>query len=134
MGDRILPFLIEKKNSPLTCLDKYRRFCYKNAEQRNVKIESDIAAIKKGIILYAEFPKKSKEEVEQNMKIVKIFLEDYRRNKKTFPRDLNVLREYAWQQYGYKLKILNPWGEPLKYARKSGDKYSLEAGKGAPEE
>jgi len=134
MGERILPFLIEKKNSTFKCLDKYRPFCYKNAEERNVKIRSIIAAIKKGIILYAVFPEKLKTEVDQSMKIVRIFLEDFRRNKKTFPRDLNVLKEYVWQQYGYKLKIFNPWGEPFKYISKSGDKYTLEPGKGAPAE
>lgn len=134
MGERIVPFLVEKRNAPLKCLEKYRLYCYKNAKQRNVKIKSEISAIKKGIILYPVFPEKLKAEVEQDIKIVRIFLEDFRRNKKAFPKNLNVLREYAWQQYGYKLKIFNPWGEPLKYALKSPDKYGLEPGEGAPEE
>jgi hypothetical protein len=134
MGDKIMPFLIEKKNSPLICEEKYKRFCYRDTEERNVKIESCINAIKDGEILYAVFPENLEKEVEANMKILRIFLEDFKRNKKRPPKDLKVLREHAWRQYGYKLRILNPWGQPLKYSLKGGNNYVLEAGKKDPDE
>jgi hypothetical protein len=122
MGDRIMPFLIEKKNSAL------KGFSYKDTKERNVKIESCINAIKDGEILYAVFPENLEKEIEPNMKILRIFLEDFKKNKKRLPKDLKVLREFAWQQYGYKLRILNPWGQPLKYSLKGGNNYVLEAG------
>jgi hypothetical protein len=122
MGDRIMPFLIEKKNSPL------KGFSYKDTEERNLKIESCINAIRDGKILYAVFPENLEKGVEANMKILRIFLEDFKKSKKRLPKDLKVLREYAWQQYGCKLRILNPWGQPLKYSLKGGNNYVLEAG------
>lgn len=129
MGDRIMPFLIEKKNSPLTCEEKYKRFCYKNTEERNVSINSAIKEITEGLVAYAVFPENLGKEAETNMKIIRIFLEDFKRNKKKLPKDLKLLREYAWQQYGYKLRILNPWGQPFKYLVKSRSEYILEAGR-----
>jgi len=128
MGDKILPFLISKKNMPLKCEEKYKNICY-TMEERNRKINYLIDAIKDGRILYAVYPELLKKKVEGDMKIIRIFIEDFKKQKGGIPKDLYVLREYAWKQYGYKLRIINPWGQPIKYLPKSGDQYILEAGK-----
>jgi len=125
MGDKILPFLIQKKNSPVKCEEKYKSICL-TMEERNREINGSIAAIKEGTISYAVLPDNLKMEVEGTMKIIRIFLKDFEKQKGSFPKDLNVLREYGWNQYGYKLVILTPWGEPFKYLPKGTDKYVLD--------
>lgn len=134
IGDEILPFLIEKKRAPLKCSEKYKRLCYKNMKERNVLIEKMVKAIKDGTILYAEFPEILKPEAEKDLKIIRIFIDDFKAQRRNLPKDLHVLKDYAWQRYGYKLRILNPWGEPLRYVPKRANQYILEPGKGAPEE
>lgn len=125
MGDKILPFLIEKKNSPMKCEEKHKSTCY-TMEERNRIINDLITAIKEGTISYSVFPENLGTEAEDAMKIIRIFLKDFRKQKGSFPKDLNVLREYGWSQYGYKLVILTPWGEPFKYLPKGTDKYVLD--------
>jgi hypothetical protein len=132
MGDEILPFLVEKKRAPLRCSEKYRRLCYKDMKERNVIIEKMIKAIKDGTVLYAEFPDNLKPEAEKDLKIIRIFIDDFKGQRGSLPKDLNVLKDYAWERYGYKLRILNPWGERIKYLRKTDTTYSLEAGKEGP--
>ncbi len=132
IGEKIIPFLIEKRNMPLMCLEQYKSLCVKDIEERNRKIGWIIDAIKKGIVLYAEYPESLKLEVETNVKIVKIFLEDYKKSKGKLPKDLHILKEYVWKEYGYKLKIFNPWGQPLKYLSQKGNKYILEPGSDMP--
>jgi hypothetical protein len=134
MSEKILPSLVEKAYTPLRCSEKYKKLCYKNMKERNVHIERMIKAIKDGTVLYAEFPKGLETEVKKDMKIIRIFLEDFRVHRKSLPKDLPALKDYAWQRYGYKLRILNPWGEPLRYVPKRANQYILEPGKGAPEE
>jgi hypothetical protein len=133
MGDKILPFLVERKNMPVKCEEKYASICY-TMEERTRKINKLIGAIKRGIILYSAFPENLKIEVEGSMKIIRIFLKDFKKQKGSFPKDLNVLREYGWKQYGYKLTIVNPWGQPFKYLLKGRDKYILEVGREYPED
>ncbi|MGO8987794.1 MAG: hypothetical protein ACLQGU_21090 [bacterium] len=125
MGDKILPFLIEKKNSPVKCEEKYKSTCYA-MEERNSRINDLITAIKEGTISYYDFPRNLRKEAEGSMKIIRIFLRDFKKQKGSFSKDLNVLREYGWNQYGYKLVILTPWGEPFKYLLKGTDKYVLD--------
>lgn len=130
MGDKIFPFLIEKKNMPLKCLEKYERLCaYKDVKERNIKIANMIDAIKKGIVLYAEYPENLKIEAEEDLKIIGIFLEDYRKNKRKLPKNLHILRMYVCKEYGYKLKTFNPWGYPFNYSPQKGNKYILGVGK-----
>lgn len=133
MGDKILPFLIEKKNMPLKCEEKYASICY-TMEERTRKIDKLIGAIKKGIILYSAYPENLKVKAEGTMKIVRVFLEDFRKQKGSFPKDLNALREYACKYYGYRLTIVNPWGGAFKYLLTGKDKYILEVGRHYPEE
>jgi hypothetical protein len=128
IGEKILPFLIERRNSRLNCLVKYKELCVTNIEERNRKIDWMIDAINKGIVLYAEYPKDLQLAAEDDIKIVKIFIEDYRKNVGALPQDLNVLREYVWRKYGYKLRIHNPWGYPLKYILQQGKNYLLLVG------
>lgn len=82
---------------------------------------------------YQVFPENLEREAENSMKIVRIFLEDFKKQNGSFPKDLNVLREHGWKQYRYKLMIVNPWGQPFKYLVKGKDKYILEAGRKYPE-
>ncbi|HXX34970.1 MAG TPA: hypothetical protein VEM15_10915 [Thermodesulfobacteriota bacterium] len=132
MGDKVLPFLVEKKNSPVKCEEKYKSICL-SMEERNREINGSISAIKEGTISYAVLPDNLKIEAEGNLKIIRIFLRDFEKQKGSFPKDLNVLREYEWNQYGYKLTIVNPWGQPFKYLAKGKDKYTLEVGRKYPE-
>ncbi len=133
MGDKILPFLVEKENTPLRCSEKYKKRCCRDMKERNVHIDSMIEAIREGTVLYAVFPEGLKTEAEKDLKIIKIFLEDFRLHRKSLPKDLQALKDYTWQQYGYKLKILNPWGEAFKYLLRGRDKYILEVGKEPPD-
>jgi hypothetical protein len=126
MGDKILPSLIEKKNSPVKCEEKYKSICLTMEERNGVLIDRLIRSIKEGTILYYEYPRNLRKEVEGSMKIIKIFLKDFKKQKGNFPKDLNALREYGWNQYGYKLVIVTPWGEPFKYLLKGTDKYILD--------
>jgi len=128
MGDKILPFLIEKKTSPVKCEEKYKSICL-TLNERNHIINKLMSAIKEGTILYQVFPENLEREAESSMKIVRIFLEDFKKQTGNFPKDLNVLKEYACKHYGYKLTIVNPWGQPLKYLVKGKEKYTLEIGK-----
>jgi hypothetical protein len=107
MGDKILPFLIEKRNSPVKCEEKYESICFA-MEERNGIINHSISAIKEGTISYQAIPRNLRTEVEGTMKIIRIFLKDFKKQRGSFPKDLNVLREYGWNQYGYKLVILTP--------------------------
>jgi hypothetical protein len=68
------------------------------------------------------------------MKKIIIFLEKFKKEKGSFPKDLNVLKEYALKQSGYELTIVDPWGQPFKYIVEGKDKYILEVGKEYPEE
>lgn len=132
IGDKIIPFLVEERYISLMCSDRYKSMCRK-LEERNREIERMIDAIKKGIILYAEFPENLKTEHERDLKIIKLFLEDYKRKEGNYPKDLHILREYVWKGYGYKLRIFSPWfGQPLKYLPQNEDKYILEAGQDTP--
>jgi hypothetical protein len=128
LQDKVLPFLIEKKNTPLKPLEKYKNLSYNSIEERNIKIIDMIDKIRKGIVAYAEYPASLKKEVIKELKIIRIFIEDYRREKGKLPENLDILREYAFKEYGYKLKILNPWGQPFKYLPLDMEKYVLEAG------
>jgi hypothetical protein len=132
MGDKILPFLIEKKNTPPKCEEKYASICY-TMEERTRKITKLIGAISQGVILYSVFPGNLRTEAENNMNIIRIFLEDFKMQKGSLPKDLNVLREYACKHYGYKLTVVNPWGGVFKYLLKGKNKYILEVGKDYPE-
>lgn len=133
MGETILPFLVEKANMPLKCENKYRSLCLENKKERNEKITSLINDIKKGLIAYAEFPANLKAEHERDLKIIRIFIKDYKIKKRIVPKSLENLREYVWHEYGYKLKIYSPWfGKQLKYIPKEGGEYILEAGDDKP--
>lgn len=134
MQEKILPYLVEKKNTPLRCLEKYKSRCWENEKERNRIIEEIlIDNIKKGIIFYPEFPASLKAEHERDLKIIRIFIQDYRSKKGILPNNLDNLREYAWHEYGYKLKIYSPWfGKPIKYVPQKDGKYILEAGDDKP--
>lgn len=133
MGETILPFLVEKANMPLKCENKYRSLCLENKKERNEKITSLINDIKKGLIAYAEFPADLKKEHERDLNIIRIFIKDYKFKKGIVPKNLDNLREYAWHEYGYKLKIYSPWfGKQLKYIPQKDGKYILEAGDDKP--
>ena len=134
MGDKILPFLVEKKNSPVNCEEKYKSICLTMEVRNGVIIDKLIRNIKEGTIWYYDLPENVRVEAEGSMKIIRIFLEDFKKQKGSFPKDLNVLREYGWKQYGYKLIIVTPWGEPFKYLPKGKNEYILEVGKEHPEE
>ena len=85
--------------------------------------------IKKGNVLYSQYPTSLKAEVRMRMTILEIFLEDYKRSFGKFPPDLAVLREYAWKEYGYKLKIYNPWGQKVVYnPTNNAEKYFIAPG------
>jgi hypothetical protein len=128
LGEEILPALIEKKKMRLLCLEEFKDLCYEDIEDRNRKIEHEINAIKKGIVLYAVYPDNLLEKVKRNMEIIIVFLEDYKMSQGVFPEDLSALREYAWKEYGYKLVIYNPWGRSLKYNMLDKNKIIIEAG------
>ena len=95
-------------------------------KRNGVIIDKLIDDIKQGIISYSVFPENLRTEAEGSMKIIRIFLKDFRKQKGSFPKDLNVLREYGWNQYGYNLMIVNPYGDPFKYSLKGTDKYTLD--------
>jgi hypothetical protein len=133
MGETTLPFLVEKANMPLRCENKYRSLCLENKKERNEKITNLINDIKRGLIAYAEFPADLKSEHEKDLKIIRIFIQDYKIKKGILPKNLDNLREYAWHDYGYKLKIYSPWfGKQLKYVPQKDGKYILEAGDDKP--
>ncbi len=126
-GDKILPRLVQKRNTPtVACKNEYKTIC-RTIEERNLLIDRAIKAIKDGIVLYSVYPEKLKDEAEQYLKILDVFIEDYKRHKGNFPKSLQGLKEYSWIRYGYKIKILNPWGNPYKYILK-GNKYVIEIG------
>jgi hypothetical protein len=83
-------------------------------------------------VSYAIFPENLDIEAKGYLGIIEIFLEDYKKKKGNFPKDLHELREYAWREYGYKLKVFNPWGQPYKYSLRDNDKYVLEIGDDNP--
>ena len=92
-----------------------------------------IEAIKQGIIFYAIFPENLSVEAERYLKIIEIFIEDYKKRQGTYPEHLLALREFAWTQYGYKISILNPWGQPYRYfLSQDKHKYRLEIGDDNP--
>lgn len=134
IGDKILPFLVEKKNMPIKCIKKYNTLCsYETHAERNIKIIRMITAIKQGRVLYAEFPDNLREQHEKDLKIIHIFIQDYKNMTSTLPNNLDILREYAWREYGYKLNIYSPWfGKPLKYSPQKDGKYILEPGDDKP--
>jgi len=131
IGERILPFLVRKKNMPIDCKGKYIKIC-RSLSERNYLLGLAINAIKEGIVIHSVFPDNLNIEAKDNLKIIDIFLEDYKRAKNHFPKDLRILREYAWGQYGYKLRVLNPWGQPYKYTLVSSKDYILEIGNVGP--
>ncbi len=130
MREKILPFLVEKKGTQLNCLEKYKSLCREDIKERNKRIEYLIDAIKKGVILYAEYPESLREEIIKNINVVRIFIEDYKKVNGTLPKDLDVLRKYVWDMYGYKLQIWNPWVEQgkINYKLQKDGKYILNAG------
>jgi len=85
-------------------------------------------AIKNGVVLYCEYPENLRVEAEKNMDILIIFIEDYKTTKGRFPKDLEALRDYAFREYGYKLRIQNPWGEPFQYIMRDDNRVIVEAG------
>lgn len=134
LQDKILPYLVLKKNSQIECIKKYKILCCcENQAERNAKIVGMIKAIKQGRVLYAEFPDNLKEQHEKDLKIIHIFIQDYKIKVGKPPDTLDTLREYAWREYGYKLKIYSPWfGKPLKYLPQKDGKYVIEAGDDKP--
>jgi len=127
IGEEILPYLIQKKSLPLECRKRFKHLCYENLEARNVKIDIAIKAIKRGLVLYAVYPDEIEIKAEQEIGIIKIFLEDYRSDKSSYPSSLNLLKDYAWHKYGYKLVIYNQWGNIFEYSLKK-NAYSLGIG------
>jgi len=127
-GEKITPSLIQKKWQPVDCQVEFKTICVQNIEERNRKIEWILDAIKNGIILYGEYPSNLSEELKETIRNVTIFLTDYQKVKKDFPDDLYALRKYAWERYGYTLKIFNPWGHPLKYKKINNEKIIIDAG------
>lgn len=133
MGDKILPFLVEKMYMQLHCDKKFKELCRENREERNDRITRLIGNIKKGIIFYPEFPASLTTEHERDLKIIKIFILDFKNKNSKLPDTLDNLREYAWHEYGYKLRIYSPWfGKLIKYAPQKDGKYILEAGDDKP--
>jgi hypothetical protein len=133
MQEKILPFLVEKIHLPLKCEDRYKSICLENEKERNERILDLVNDIKKGIVAYAEFPANLKKEHERDLEIIRIFIQDYKIKKGFVPKKLENLREYAWHEYGYKLKIYSPWfGKQLKYIPQKDGKYILEAGSDKP--
>ena len=45
-GKSAIPILVEKKNKPLSCLEKYRKLCLENVNDRNDQIDLIIEATK----------------------------------------------------------------------------------------
>lgn len=132
IGERILPYLVQKRNMPINCNKKHQDLCFENTKERNVGIEKAMEAIKKGVILYAIFPDNLEIEAKGYLKTIEIFLEDYKKSKGSLPKNLHELREYAWREYGYKLIVYNPWGQPYKYLLEANDKYILRIGDDNP--
>jgi hypothetical protein len=132
IGRPAIPFLIEKMRTPLDCEEAYKERCWEGVAERNAIIWELLAAMKDGIVLYSVLPEDADKELEKDMRTVKIFLRDYETKFWGLPADLVMLREWTWKEYGYTLRIMNPWGSPLRYVRISDDKYTLEEGPGRP--
>lgn len=133
IGDRILPYLVQKRNLPMNCKENYSDLCYKSIEERNVWIGIAIEGIKEGMIFYTKFPEKLNIEAQKYLKTIEIFIQDYKQKKGIYPEHLLSLKEYTWDEYGYKIKILNPWGQPYRYfLSQNNDKYRLEIGDDSP--
>jgi len=127
MGDKILPYLVQKRNVPrMTCRNEYKEMCH-TIQERNYLIDEAIKGIKDGIVLCYEHPEKLKKEAEQYLPIIQIFIEDYKKQKGALPKNLQELQEYGWIRYRYKIKIINGWGNPYKYVVQK-NKYKVEIG------
>lgn len=127
IGDKIIPHLIEKKNTPITCLGEFKSRCRTDLE-RNRFINYIIDARKKGIIIYSLFPDDLLMSMEKDLNIIRTFLEDYKISSGKYPKDLYQLKEYVWRKYGYKLVIFSHYfGKPFIY-KVQEDKYILDAG------
>ena len=81
-----------------------------------------------------DYDSPEKEAAESSMKKIIIFLEEFKKEKDSFPKDLNVLKEYAFKHSGYELTIVDPWGQPFKYLPKGKNEYILEVGREHHEE
>ena len=81
-----------------------------------------------------DYDSPEKEAAKSDMEKIIIFLEEFKKEKGSFPKDLNVLKEYALKHSGYELTIVDPWGQPFKYVVKGKGKYTLGVGKDYPEE
>jgi len=56
MGDKILPYLVQKRNVPrMTCRNEYKEMCH-TIQERNYLIDEAIKGIKDGIVLCYEHP------------------------------------------------------------------------------
>jgi hypothetical protein len=120
LGDDILPYLIEKKNTPLKIDNKNKKLYHNTLEEIKLSINRNISYIKKGIISYSEYPDSSllNKIVKEDQGMINIFLNDYKKNYNKNPEDLFKLKDYAYKSYGYKLRIHNPWGDLYEYKRK----------------
>ena len=124
----ILPFLIQKTYMPLDCEEKYASRCWDSVKERNSHIVHLIECIKNGLVFYVGGIDTMDAITERRMGTIRIFIEDHRTKKGALPQDLVALRDWTWTEYGYPLKIVNPWGYPLKYLRRTKHEYTLEAG------
>jgi hypothetical protein len=127
IGERIVPLLVGKKNSPLECSDDFKDLCAGSREERNRVIQDALFAIKYRIVLYAEYPESLGIQTQHDIKTIQIFLRDYRSTEGRLPQDLEMLRSYAWARYGYNLKILDPYGRALTYSVQDDSTYNLKA-------
>jgi len=125
LQENILPFLVEKLNSPLECIKEYKNIC-SNEEERYTRAIRMIEAIKKGIVLYCEYPPGLYSEAEKTLNILKIFISDYKKNKGILPQDLYILRNYVFEKYGYKLVIHDPFSDEIKYTVLNKVNYKIE--------
>lgn len=130
IGDKIIPFLIEKKN--IRCIKRKvpEPQCLQGREGMIIKMI--LEAVKDGIVLYEAPPDEVLEglekEAKSDLRIIKVFLDDYKYRFKTLPQSLKILKVYVWEEYGYKLRIFTPWGTPYKY-RVVKDSYEINYGK-----
>jgi hypothetical protein len=132
IGHEAVPFLVQKMGTPLDCEKAYTRICRGNQAERNVIISSLLLAIKNGVVLYRVSAEEPDKQLEEDIRTVKIFLREYETKFGGFPADLVMLREWAWKEFGYTLRIRNPWGFPFDYVRKGDHKYTIGEGYGRP--
>jgi hypothetical protein len=127
-GAKLIPMLVEEKNSPVTCNPEYEVLCYKSVKERNVKVNRALKTIKDGNVWHPVFPDNLPEIAKERLEKIRIFIDDYKLAKGNYPATLAELREYSWRQYGYTLVIMDPYGKPFVYEPNVNGSYKLDIG------